>query len=206
MTTDAIPAHDAEAGPRVIVIDDELDHLAGLANGLNRHGVPCRQVQCDGDLTGIGPWPQVRLILADLHLGRGVLTADPTTDFSVIGALLEEAIRPSGPYLMVLWTMYPDQASALRTFLLERLQGVSKPVNVLPLAKADHLGGDGKVRDEPRLVKTINDLAAGWVRPEGALALLGAWGEIDDQEVDAMVEEIYAARRLDTGRPVELED
>ena len=46
----------------------------------------------------------------------------------------------------------------------------------------------------------------GEVYPQGALALIGAWGEIDDQEVDAMVKDIYAARRLDTGRPVELED
>lgn len=47
---------------------------------------------------------------------------------------------------------------------------------------------------------------AGEVYPQGALALVGAWDEIDDQEVDAMVKDIYAARRLDTGRPVELED
>ncbi len=128
------------------------------------------------------------------------------TDFSVIGALLEEAIRPSGPYLMVLWTIHPDQAPALRTFLGERLRDVAKRVNVLPLGKAEHLDGDGKVRNEPRLARTISDLAAGWARPEGALALTGAWREIDDQEVDAMVGDIYAARRLDTGRPVELED
>lgn len=51
-----------------------------------------------------------------------------------------------------------------------------------------------------------NVATAGEVYPPGALALIGAWGEIDDQEVDAMVKDIYAARRLDTGRPVELED
>ena len=55
MTTDAVPAHDVETDPSVIVIDDELDHLAGLANILNRNGVPCRQVPCNGDLTSIGP-------------------------------------------------------------------------------------------------------------------------------------------------------
>ena len=107
---------------------------------------------------------------------------------------------------MVLWTMYPDQAPALGTFLLDRLQGVTKPVNILPLAKADHLDGNGNIRNEAGLVRTIDDLAAGWARPHDILALAGAWGEIDDQEVDAMVEEIYAARRRDTGRPVELED
>ena len=49
MTANTLPVHDVETGPRVVVIDDELDHLAGLANGLNRHGIPCRQVHCDGD-------------------------------------------------------------------------------------------------------------------------------------------------------------
>ena len=43
-------------------------------------------------------------------------------------------------------------------------------------------------------------------RPNGALALLGAWSELEDREMDALIEEIYAARRSDTGRPVELED
>jgi hypothetical protein len=43
-------------------------------------------------------------------------------------------------------------------------------------------------------------------RPKGALAILGAWSELEDREVDALIEEIYAARRSDTGRPVELED
>ena len=47
---------------------------------------------------------------------------------------------------------------------------------------------------------------SGDIHPQGVLALTGAWGEIDDQDVDAMVEHIYAARRLDAGRAVELED
>jgi prevent-host-death family protein len=44
-------------------------------------------------------------------------------------------------------------------------------------------------------------------RHRGALALAGAWGEfLGDDEIDAMVEEIYAARERDTGRPVDLEN
>ena len=43
-------------------------------------------------------------------------------------------------------------------------------------------------------------------RPRGALALIGAWGDLDDREIEAMVADIYAAREQDTGRPVELED
>lgn len=61
--------------------------------------------------------------------------------------------------------------------------------------------------DGPEFIATISDTAAaGRTQPQGALALVGAWRELDDQAVDALLEEIYATRRLDTGRPVELED
>ena len=44
------------------------------------------------------------------------------------------------------------------------------------------------------------------VRPGGALALVGAWGELEDEEIDKLIEEIYAARQRDTGRSMELDD
>ena len=42
--------------------------------------------------------------------------------------------------------------------------------------------------------------------PAGAIALVGAWGDIDDAEIDAFIAGIYAARSRDLGRPVRLED
>lgn len=41
-------------------------------------------------------------------------------------------------------------------------------------------------------------------RPQGALALAGAWREVDDEDMESLVEEIYAERDNDLGRPVEL--
>lgn len=42
--------------------------------------------------------------------------------------------------------------------------------------------------------------------PRGALALVGVWGEVvEDEEIEAMLEDIYVARERDTGRPVDLE-
>ncbi len=41
-------------------------------------------------------------------------------------------------------------------------------------------------------------------RPLGALALVGAWKEVEDGELDSLVEEIYDSRLKDAGRPVEL--
>ena len=42
-------------------------------------------------------------------------------------------------------------------------------------------------------------------RPHGALALAGAWREVDDEDLESLVEEIYAAREKDAGRQVDLE-
>ena len=41
-------------------------------------------------------------------------------------------------------------------------------------------------------------------RPQGALALAGAWREADDEDMEALVGDIYAERENDLGRPVEL--
>ncbi len=43
-------------------------------------------------------------------------------------------------------------------------------------------------------------------RSRGALALVGAWGDVvEDGEIDAMLEDIYSARERDPGRPVDLD-
>ncbi len=42
-------------------------------------------------------------------------------------------------------------------------------------------------------------------RSRGALALLGAWADVDERDVDAWLDEVYALRERDTGREVDLE-
>ena len=42
-------------------------------------------------------------------------------------------------------------------------------------------------------------------RPQGALALVGAWRELSDEEIESLIEDIYASRQRDVGRRVELE-
>lgn len=186
----------------VVAIDDEQIHLTSLEDGLDRGGVACRAIHFTGDATVVPRCPDARIILADLHLGAGVLSADHATDFSTIGHLLEDRIRPTGPYCIVLWTRYANQAGALAAFL-ERLHDVPKPVVVQALDKTVHLNAAGKVRDTGALMRELEALARGWLRPKGALALAGAWGDIDDQEIDMLVEEIYASRRLDAGQRLE---
>jgi prevent-host-death family protein len=41
-------------------------------------------------------------------------------------------------------------------------------------------------------------------RPLGALALVGAWGEVEERDLESVVGDIYAERERDTGRTVDL--
>ncbi len=98
--------------------------------------------------------------------------------------------------------MYANEAQALSSFL-DRLRTVPRPVVVRALDMAVHLDASGGVRDKDALIGELEALAGGWLCPEGARALAGAWGDIDDREVDALMEEIYASRRRDVGRRLE---
>ncbi len=42
-------------------------------------------------------------------------------------------------------------------------------------------------------------------RPRGALALVGAWRELQEPDLDALIADIHAQRARDTGRAVSLE-
>lgn len=150
--------------PRVIAIDDDLKHLEGLAQGLNQYGTACLPVHYEGDDAAVSPCPQVRVIFADLHLSD-LTSGDHRQDFGVIGGLIQERIKPSGPYFIVLWTMYPDQATRLQNFLDERLENVAKPFKVQALDKNNFLDlqpDDVKVKDLEALVKAIERSVEGY--------------------------------------------
>ncbi len=55
-------------------------------------------------------------------------------------------------------------------------------------------------------LKQLERYRATSVRPQGALALVGAWREVDNADLDALVVDLYAQRDKDMGRPVEIED
>ncbi len=76
-------------------------------------------------------------------------------------------------------------------FLIERH---GRPLAALVGAgDLERLEGEREVDETPR-------------RPRGALALVGAWGDVlEDEEIDAMLESIYSGRDRDLGRPVDLD-
>ena len=143
--------------PRIIAIDDQPDHLQGLADCLNQQGIACLRIHFTGDPADVQVCPDVRIIFADLHLGMGS-PSDHKSNFSMIGGLLRDTIKPSGPYFIILWTQFPEQAEALRTFLDRPDTDVAKPFDVQPLAKADHLDPHGRVKDEEVLIEAIKGI------------------------------------------------
>ena len=177
--------------PRIIAIDDQAEHLSGLANCLNRNGVACLQIHFTGDPGGIKACPDVRIIFADLHLGSGA-PSDHTTDFSTLGGLINYTIRPTGPYLIVLWTQYPRQAPALRDFLDQRLgEGVTKPFDVCPLPKSDHMDNEGNIIDE-KLMEAVCEIVRG-------LPQLGALFEWEGQVLGAAGQTVSSILEMVSG-------
>lgn len=158
------------ASPRIVVIDDQPEHLLGLADCLNQQGFACLRVRFTGDPADVRACPDVRIIFADLHLGMGN-PSDHKTNFSTIGGLLQDSIRPSGPYVIILWTQFPEQADSLRAFLDRLGTDVAKPFDVRHLAKADHLDANGHVKDQDALVNAIG----GIVRDSPQLAAMFDW-------------------------------
>ena len=159
--------------PRVIIIDDNDEHLQVLANSLYASGVACLPVHFTGDVDGIPRCPHTRVLFADLHLTDGAAGTGNAQHFGTIGGLLEGTLMPTGPYAIILWTRYPDQANALRDHLEKRLVGVSKPFAVVPLDKADHLNPDGTLRS----AQALRDAIHGLLGAQPQLAALFNWEE-----------------------------
>lgn len=144
--------------PRIIAIDDEQEDLDGLAKGLNQMGLACLSFHFTGDTEGIRSCPHVRVIFADLHLNEGSAGSDNTQHFSLIGGLIQDTIKPSGPYILILWTKYSDKADSLHRFLGERLETTPRPLAVKAIDKMHHLEPNGNVRSTEKLVAEITSL------------------------------------------------
>ncbi len=159
--------------PRVIAIDDDPKHLKGLTKGLNRSGVACLPIHFTGEMDAAPSCRHARVIFADLNLGGTFSGNNHKQNFSIIGDLIESTIQPSGIYVIVLWTMYPDEADKLYEFLTNRLQSEPKPLTVQALDKKDHLDGQGGVKDPETLVNAITQIFEG--QPQ--LGVLLNWEE-----------------------------
>ena len=144
--------------PRVIAIDDDRGDLNESTRALNWYGAACLPVPFRDD-AGVPRCPAVRVIFADLHL-LPRQPEGPAPQFAVIGNLIENRIQPAGPYLVILWTRHPEEASEFRRFLEKRLEEVAKPVSVVSLNKNKFLEG-GQLKSVASLANAIDRVVLG---------------------------------------------
>ena len=144
--------------PRVIAIDDDRGDLNELTRALNWYGAACLPVPFRDD-AGVPRCPAVRVIFVDLHL-LPRQPEGPAPQFAVIGNLIENRIQPAGPYLVILWTRHPEEASEFRRFLEKRLEEVAKPFSVVSLNKNKFLEG-GQLKSVASLANAIDRVVLG---------------------------------------------
>ena len=182
--------------PRVVVIDDNRSHLDALVTGLHQHGVGCLPIHYLHDDSRLKECPNLRVLFIDLNLLEGGDEADSPVHRGVIGGLIEETLKPRGSYLIVLWTRYPAQASALMSSLDSRLISVAIPFGVIPLDKSDYYNAQN-VLDDEKLLRDIADISG---RAPGFSALLD-W---EDRVLGAAGDTVASV--LELARPWENEE
>jgi hypothetical protein len=158
--------------PRVAAIDDEPEALIAIADALNSNGAACLKLLYAGRLAEGTTLKQIRVLLMDLHLSHPS-GENKAQHFSTIGGILHEYIEEdNGPFLLIVWTLYPQQVEGLGAFLCERLQASPHaiPAQIRTLSKIDHIR-DSKVVDPARLVDELKTL----VQSDPQIAALVNW-------------------------------
>lgn len=141
--------------PRIVIIDDKKEHLDAIVNTFNTLGTTCYAIQYDA-ATGVPPMHLrgVRALFLDLHLLDGAQSGTDQRHFARLAEILQNGIDSAGgPYVLVLWTTYPEKLEAFKSFLESRLFGdlpYTRPVSFLALDKADYINVDTGDRHHDR--------------------------------------------------------
>ena len=171
--------------PRIAAIDNENSALVAIADALNSSGAACLKLLYNGSLPEGATLEHVRVLFMDLHLSHA--SNDPTTHFSTIGGLLQEHIAPNnGPFLLIVWTLYPNQVEGLADLLCERLQEAPHaiPAQIKTLSKIDHIREDRVIAPEI-LVQAVRAM----VISEPQIAALINWeNRVSDAAAETVAE------------------
>jgi hypothetical protein len=152
-----------QVAPRIVIIDDKKEHLDAIVSTFNSLGTTCYAIQYNAE-TGVPPGHLrgVRALFLDLHLLDGAQSGTDQRHFSRLSEILQNGIDPAGgPYVLVLWTTYPEKLADFRAFLENRLFGNmphTRPVSFLALDKANYINVDsGDRRPDRDLLAAIKD-------------------------------------------------
>ena len=158
--------------PRFIAIDDNLTHLSAIQSALQRAGTSSYGIHYRPEDELPNVFTGVRCLFMDLHLVTSLKTSDERQNYGVIAGIIDSRIpKNSGPFLLVVWTAFPQLCTDLERYLNESLTN-SKPIALLALPKADYIDVDsGEVKNADGLRAKIEELLG--TVPQ--LAALLAW-------------------------------
>lgn len=160
---------------RVVVIDDNEQHLAALSRAIGELGSACLSFHYQDQHPNRDQLAGARLIFCDLQLGSDTLTTDKTPFYANIASMLAAGISADhGPYLLILWSQYGEEPDKLNEYMSEFDPG-QQPFAVVVLDKNEFIDtATGEVREDGNLVAAVKET----VESQPGLAAMLDWEEL----------------------------
>ena len=107
--------------PRVVAVDDKLEHLRAILNVFQELGTPCLGLEYNPEYElEKRHFQGVRILFLDLHLVESAPTSDDRRHFAVIASMLSDNISATGgPFILVVWTEHEEEVEGLVAYLDE---------------------------------------------------------------------------------------
>lgn len=168
--------------PRIVLIDDKMHHLHGLAQALGKLDSACLPFHFQDQGPSKRQLRNARVIFCDLHLLSDALTADTKQQLAVIAGMLSEGLETNhGPYVLVIWTEFPDKVDGLQEYI-DTLSPGQRPIEYICFNKNDFIDSkDGKLIAEGNLIAKIQESLGKW---SGVTALLWWEAAVADAAAD----------------------
>jgi hypothetical protein len=162
---------------QVAAIDDVKEELQQIVWGLGIAGFsPLAFHFDDGRLEGAPTEPLVgvRVVFTDIHLVSGGISNEKIHTANIIKCL--KSIVATGPYVLVFWTKYPEDATRYEQLIAERAEesGLKLPIAVKSINKKEVLdiaAGHSDALNAEKLRQLIVDRLSGF----DALAIAMEW-------------------------------
>ena len=141
---------------RVVVIDDNEQHLAALSRAIGALGSACLSFHYRDEHPNRDQLAGARLIFCDLQLGGDTLTTDKTTFYANIASMLEGGISADhGPYLLIVWSQFGEEPDKLNEYM-SVLEPGQRPFAVVALDKNTFIDtATNEVREDENLVAEV---------------------------------------------------
>jgi hypothetical protein len=164
---------------RVAAFDDVPNHLELIVRGLGKAGFWAMPILYDGGMFEPelpSPLPGIRLVFTDIHMGQGPLASVPTFASNILNGL--KKVVENGPYAVIFWSQYPEDAEAVWNEIAGRAAAahVPLPVGFGVIDKSAVLDA-GETDDEAEPVNRLRKLIISQVRKFETLAIVMSWDE-----------------------------